>query len=132
MENNLSKFIASFRKFHGTRHSMVTMLEKCRKALDIKGYSCVLFMDLSRAFDTINRDLLLAKLHAYGFLRNALNLMRSYLKNRKQRLQSNSNFSATKTVIAGVLQGSKDGPLLFNFFINDLVPCTLTETMLSN
>ena len=132
MENNLSKFIASFRKFHGTRHSMVTMLEKCRKALDIKGYICVLFMDLSRAFNTINRDLLLAKLHAYGFLRNALNLMCSYLKNRKQRLQSNSNFSATKTVIAGVLQGSKDGPLLFNFFINDLVPCTLTETMLSN
>ena len=88
-------------------------------------------MDLPKTFDTINHDLLLAKLHAYGFSINALNLMCSYLKNRKQRVQINNNFSATKSVIAGVLQGSIDGPLLFNLFINDLV-LFLTETMLSN
>ena len=87
--------------------------------------------DLSKAFDTINHDLLLAKLHAYGFSINALNLMCSYLKNRKQRVQINNNFSATKSVITGVPLGSIDGPLLFNLFINDLV-LFLTETMLSN
>ena len=77
-------------------------------------------MGLSKAFDTINHD-----------LSNAINLMCSYFKIRKQRVQINSNFSATKTVIAGVPHGSIDAPFLFNLFINDLV-LFLTETMLSN
>ena len=68
-------------------------------------------MDLSKAFDTINHDLLLAKPLAYCFSRNALNLMCSYLKNRKQRVQLNNNFSATITVLVGVPQGSIDRSL---------------------
>ena len=110
---------------------MVSLLEKWRKTLEKKEYICVLFMDLSRAFDIINHNILLAKLHAYGFSVKALNLMCSYLKKRKQRVQINNNFSATKTVIAGVLQGPIDGPLFLNLFINDLV-LFLTDTMLSN
>ena len=131
-ENKLSKFIRGFKKLHGTLlHSMVIMLEKWRRALVKKEYICVLFMDPSKSFDTINHDLLLARLRAYGFSKNALDLVCNCLKNRKQRVQTNNNFNATKTVIAGVLQGSIDGPLLFNLFINDLV-LFLTETMLSN
>ena len=95
-ENKLSKFITGFRKLHGTQHSMVAMLEKWKKALDKREYIWVLFMDVSKAFDTKNHDLLLAKLHAYDVSRNALNLMSSYLKNRKRKVQINNNSSATK------------------------------------
>ena len=84
-----------------------------------------------KGLDTINHELLVAKRHAYGFSKNALNLMCSYLKNRRQRVQINNNFSATKTVIVGIPQGSTNGPLLFNLFINDPA-LFLTKTMLSN
>ena len=75
-------------------------------------------MDLSKAFDAINNDILIAKLKAYGF---SLKLMKSYLKNRKEKVQINNKFSSERDVIPGVPQGSIDDPLLFNFFINDLV-----------
>ena len=83
MQDKLSKHITGFRKSHGTQHSLMTMLEKCKSALDVGENICVLFMDLSKAFDTINQDLLLTKFKAYGFSINALDLMCSYLKNRE-------------------------------------------------
>ena len=77
-------------------------------------------MDLLKAFDTINHDLNLAKLKAYGFSTNALNFMYSFLQNRELKVQINNKFSLERNVIAGVPQGSIDGLLLFNLFINDL------------
>ena len=56
MQNKLSKYVTGFRKSHGTQHSLMIMLEKWKNVLD-KGYVCVLFMDLSKAFDKINHDL---------------------------------------------------------------------------
>ena len=87
------------------------ILEKWKNVLDKEEYVCVLFMDISTAFDTIIHDLLLAKLRAYRFSNNALNLMCSYLKNRKLRTQINKNFSSEKNIIAEVPQGSIGRPL---------------------
>ena len=130
MQNKLSKYVTGFRKSHGTQHSLMIMLEKWKNVLDKGEYVCVLFMDLSKAFNTINHDLLLAELRAYEFSNNALNLMCSYLKNRKERTQINNNFSSEKDIIAGVPQGFIDGPLLFNLFINDII--FFITTFLSN
>ena len=61
MENELSKYITNSRNSHGTQHLFITMLEKFKSALDKGENVCVLFMDVSKAFDTINQDLLVAK-----------------------------------------------------------------------
>ena len=121
MKDKLSKCFSGFKKSHGIQHLLVTMLEKWKKAFDKGEYVSALFMDLSKAFDTINHDLLLAKLKAYGFSLNAVKLMCSYLKNRKQQVQINNKFSSKNIVIAGIAKGSIGGPILFNLFINDLI-----------
>ena len=77
-------------------------------------------MDISKAFDTLNHDLLIAKLEAYGFSANSLNYIQSYLRNRLQRTNVNNNFSLWKDIFAGAPQGSILGPLIFNIYINDM------------
>ena len=88
-------------------------------------------VDLSKAFDTINHDLLLAKLRAYGFSTSSLNLLYSNLKNRTQKVVINNKTNSSEVVIAGVPQGSIDLPLVFNLFINELI-LFLYTTVLSN
>ena len=96
------------------------MIEIWKKQLDNGEKVRVIFMDLSKAFDTINHSLLLAKLKAYGFSNQVLRLLQSYLCNRFQKSIINGSFSSWNEVIIEVSQGSILGPLLFNIFLNDI------------
>ena len=109
-----------FRKTHSTQNSFCLLLEKWRKALDAKQSAGIILTDLSKAFDCIRHDLLLAKLQAYGMDFGSLNYMFNYLSNRKQRVRINNEFSEWEDIKYGVPQGSILGPLLFNIYIADL------------
>ena len=85
-----------------------------------RGYICAIFLDLSKAFDIFNHDLLIAELGAYGFETGVLRYMKSYLTNRKQRVRVNKTFSEWERITTGVPQGSILRPLLFNIFLNDI------------
>ena len=96
------------------------MLEKWKSPVYNKINFGAFLTDLSKAFDCLHHDLLLAKLNANGFSLPALRLVQSYLSNRKQRTKINSEFSSWEEILFAVPQGSILEPLLFNIFLYDL------------
>ena len=98
--------LCGFREKYSTQHALLRFIEKCKKSLDEGNCVGAVFMDLSKAFDCLNHELLVAKLEAYGFSRNALTFIHSYLYKRKQRVKVNGSFSERKYIDQGVPQGS--------------------------
>ena len=92
-EKILSKYQCGFRKGFSIQHCLLVMIEKLRKSLDSGEASAALSTDLSKAFDCLPHDLLIAKLYAYGIKKWSSNLLLSYLKYRRQRVRLNNNYS---------------------------------------
>ena len=120
MENIFSKYLCGFRIGYSNQYCLLVMLENIRKSLDNNKACAALLIDISKAFDCIRHNLLIAKLHVYGFDDNALNLIHSYLSCRKQRTVVNTSFSTWSLVVFVVPQGSILCPTLFNIYINDI------------
>ena len=119
VDSFLSPFLCGYRKGFCVEYALVHMVEKWKKVLDKVGVAGGVLMDLSKAFDTIDHDLLIAKLEAYGFHKDALEIMVSYLSDRKQRTKISSVYSSWNSLLKGVPQGSILGPILFNIYFND-------------
>ena len=117
MEDKLSNLLTGFRKNQRTQHCLINMLGKWKNTLDKSGFVCAMFMQLSKAFDTINHD---CQVRSIWFSKRCTFFLKSNLAKRRQRVRVNSNFSVWKRTIPGVPQSSILSSLLFSIFSNDL------------
>ncbi len=122
------KYQSGFRKMFSTDHALTFLADNIRLNMDKGLYTGVILLDLQKAFDTVDHEILLTKLRATGADVNTVNWFRSYLCNRKQFVDVDNTFSDKESIKCGVPQGSILGPLLFTIYVNDMcnaVQCDL-------
>jgi len=118
--NLIYKYQYGFRKNYSTNHALLSIVEEINKSLDNKSFACGVFVDLQKAFDTVDHKILQSKLAHYGINGFANKWLTSYLTNRSQSVSLSGSVSDEKKISCGVPQGSILGPLLFTIYINDM------------
>ena len=120
MEKYFSPFLSAYRKYYSSQNILISLIEEWRKSLDNSFVVGAVLTALSKAFDYIPHDPLIAKLSAYNFSDETLSYIYSQLTNHRQCIRINNTHSQLKTIISGVPQGSILRPILFNLSITDL------------
>ena len=129
--NILHRCQFGFRKNYSTSHVLIHLINRISLAIDPRETTVGVFLDLSKAFDTLDHQILFTKLEHYGIRDVALQWIKSYFSCRQQFVQINQTCSSMQTIKCGVPQGSILGPLFFILYINDLPKASkLTELLI--
>ena len=119
----LCKHQSGFRAIHSTVTALLEATDSWAYNIDIGKINAVIFLDLKKAFDTVDHEILLSKLDSYGISGNSLKWFQSYLENRMQQCSVGGSLSDSRLLTCGVPQGTILGPLLFLLYMNDLPNC---------